>query len=61
MEDGKRVWKANQFVRSEIKHGYALLIFKTDLCYLPYYRAGKQQVIDFVEAVERVAGKPDNQ
>jgi hypothetical protein len=54
-EEGCKSWAPSQFERSEVGHGYAIVIFRTAVCYLPFRGAGRQQVIDFVHEVEQLA------
>lgn len=54
-EEGCKSWASSQFVGSEVGHGYAVIIFKTAACYLPFRGASKQQVVDFVQEVEQLA------
>lgn len=56
-EEGHKSWAPSQFVRSEIGHGYAIIIFKTAVCYLPFRGASRQQVVDFVRKVEQFANE----
>lgn len=53
--EGNKSWKPGQFVGSEVCKGYALIIFRAAVCYLPFRGADRQQVIDFVEEVEQLA------
>lgn len=54
-DEGSKSWKPSELVGSEIGHGYAIIIFKTAVCYLPFRGASRQQVVDFVQKVEQLA------
>lgn len=53
--EGCKSWHPNQFLDAEIGQGYAIIVFKAAVCYLPFRSAGEQPVINFVRAVEKLA------
>ena len=56
-DEGCKRWKPEDFVGSEIEQGYAIIIFRASVCYLPFRGAGRQQVIEFVREVEELVSE----
>lgn len=52
-EEGSKSWTPSDFVGTEVGHGYAVLVFKTAVCYLPFRGAGRQRILDFLKEVEK--------
>lgn len=54
-DGSRRSWPAAHYVGHQSGHGYALLIFRSAVCYLPFRGAPRQDILNFVDAVERWA------
>lgn len=54
---GEKTWGLSQVVSSSIELGYGLIVFNTEVCYLPFHGASKSEVSAFIKKLSESTHK----